>query len=91
MDSEGAPAQDEKSTPRLLRLGVSQPLWERARILTNRLLAVPATLYQQRNLGAAFCLFLNPDIRTVLHQVESISASALSRFFNEYNWDITAC
>ncbi|KQR18791.1 transposase [Deinococcus sp. Leaf326] len=72
-------------------MSTSQPLWERARILTDRLLAVPPTAYQQRSLGAAFCLFLNPEVKTVLHQAESVSASALSRFFNEYNWDTTVC
>ena len=66
-------------------MATSQPLWERARILTDRLLAVPATLYQQRSLGAAFCLFLNPDVKTVLHQAESVSASALGHFFNDYD------
>jgi hypothetical protein len=65
----------------------SQPLWERARILRDRLLAVPPTAYQQRSLGAAFYLFLDPDIKTVLHQAESVSTCALSRFFNEYDWD----
>jgi hypothetical protein len=69
----------------------SQPLWERARILTDRLLAVPPTAYQQRSLGAAFSLFLNPDVKMALHRAELVSASALSRFFNEYDWDTTAC
>lgn len=69
----------------------SQPLWERARILTDCLLAVPPTAYQQRSLGAAFSLFLNPDVKMALHRAELVSASALSRFFNEYDWDTTAC
>ena len=54
-------------------------------MLIDCLLAVPPTVDQQRSLGTAFCLFLNSDVNTVLHQVEPVSANALSRFFNEHD------
>lgn len=69
----------------------SQILGERVRILTDQLLAIPTTMYQQRSLQAALHLFLDPATKTALHRAVTVSKSALSRFLNEYDWDTTAC
>lgn len=66
-------------------------LGERSRILADALLAVPRTTYQQRSLSALLGLFLDLGTKTALHRAELVSASALSRFLNRYDWDTARC
>lgn len=47
--------------------------------------------YRQRSLSALLGLFLDLGTKTALHRAETVSASALSRFLNVYDWDIAAC
>ncbi len=64
---------------------------ERAPILADALLKVPSTPYQQRSLKAALGLCLDLKTRNALHRAPTVSASALSRFLNLYNWDTQQC
>ncbi|GAA3999401.1 hypothetical protein GCM10022631_07810 [Deinococcus rubellus] len=82
----------------------SQIPGERVRSLTDQLLAVPTSPYQQRSLQAALFLFLDTRTKTALHRAGLVSKSALSRclgqngtrmgparLLNPYDWDTTAC
>jgi len=69
----------------------SQILRERARILADEVLAVPATIYQQRSLSATLHLFLDTATRTALHRAPLVSQSAVSRLLNNYDWDTAEC
>ena len=64
---------------------------ERARILADALLSVPTSPYQKRSLEAALGLFLDLETKTALHRAQTVSASALSRLLNVYEWDTGAC
>ena len=64
---------------------------ERASILADALLSVPTSPYQQRSLEAALGLFLDLKTKTALHRAHTVSASALSRLLNVYEWDTSAC
>ncbi|BDP43309.1 hypothetical protein DAETH_32780 (plasmid) [Deinococcus aetherius] len=64
---------------------------ERARILADALLCVPNSPYQQRSLQAALGLFLDLKTKKALHRAHTVSASALSRLLNAYEWDTAAC
>ncbi|WP_102128613.1 transposase [Deinococcus planocerae] len=64
---------------------------ERARILADALLAVPTSPYQQRSLEAALGLFLDLKTKKALHRAQPVSASALSRLLNVYEWDTAVC
>ncbi|GAA5504081.1 IS701 family transposase ISDge5 [Deinococcus xinjiangensis] len=72
-------------------MSLQQSLRERGSILTAQLVAVPATSYQQRSLKAALHHFLDTGTKKALHRVETVSASAVSRLLNEYDWDTAAC
>ena len=69
----------------------SQVPEERVRSLTDQLLAVPTSPYQQRSLEAALFMFLDTRTKTALHQAGLVSKSALSRLLNQYDWDTAAC
>jgi len=64
---------------------------ERAAILADALLSVPTSPYQQRSLEAALGLFLDLKTKIALHRAHTVSASALSRLLNVYEWDTAAC
>lgn len=64
---------------------------ERAAIVADALLSVPTSPYQQRSLEAALGLFLDLKTKTALHRAHTVSASALSRLLNVYEWDTAAC
>ncbi|BDP44735.1 hypothetical protein DAETH_47040 (plasmid) [Deinococcus aetherius] len=64
---------------------------ERASTLADALLSVPTSPYQQRSLEAALGLFLDLKTKTALHRAHTVSASALSRLLNVYEWDTPAC
>lgn len=64
---------------------------ERAPILADALLQVPTSRYQQRSLQAALGMFLDLGMKKALHRAPTVSASALSRLLNEYDWDTEAC
>ena len=69
----------------------SQVLREHASLLTAQIAAVPTTVYQQRSLQAALHHFLDTATKKALHRVETVSASAVSRLLNQYDWDTAAC
>lgn len=69
----------------------SQVLRERVSILTAQMMAVPTSSYQQRSLQAALHHFLDTGTKKALHRVETVSASAMSRLLNEYDWDTAEC
>ena len=69
----------------------SQIPGERVRSLTDQLLAVPTSPYQQRSLQAALFMFLDTRTKTALHRAGLVSKSALSRLLNQYDWDTAAC
>ncbi|RTR18688.1 transposase, partial [Deinococcus radiophilus] len=64
---------------------------ERAHILSQRILDIPETLYQRRSLEASLHLFHSPGQKIKFSQAEGASPSALSRFFNVYDWDSDRC
>ena len=64
---------------------------ERAPILADRILQVPQSPYQQRSLQAALGLFLDLKTKKALHRAPTVSASALSRLLNAYDWDTPQC
>ncbi|WP_261665272.1 transposase [Deinococcus sp. Marseille-Q6407] len=64
---------------------------ERTHILSQRILDIPETLYQRRSLEASLHLFHSPGQKTKFSQAEGVSPSALSRFFNIYDWDSDRC
>ncbi|EYB66426.1 transposase IS4 family protein [Deinococcus phoenicis] len=64
---------------------------ERASILADALLSVPTSPYQQRSLEAALGLFLDLKTKKALHRAYTVSASALSRLLNVYEWDTAEC
>ena len=64
---------------------------ERTRILSQQILDIPATPHQRRSLQASLALFHSLERKKGLNQVEGISSSAMSRFFNVYDWDSDAC
>lgn len=72
-------------------MSVQQSLRERGSILTAQMVAVPTTSYQQRSLQAALHHFLDTATKKALHRVETVSASAVSRLMNEYDWDTASC
>ena len=64
---------------------------ERTRIFAQQVLDIPETPYQQRSLQASLHLFHSPGRKTKFSQAEGVSPSALSRFFNVYDWDSDRC
>ncbi len=71
---------------------MNQPVsGERVRIFAQQVLDIPETLYQQRSLQASLHLFHSPGQKTKFSQAEGVSPSALSRFFNIYDWDSDRC
>ena len=64
---------------------------ERARIFAQQVLEIPETPYQQRSLQASLHLFHSLGQKTNFSQAEGVSPSALSRFFNIYDWDSDRC
>ena len=64
---------------------------ERARIFAQQVLEIPETPYQQRSLQASLHLFHSLGQKTNFSQAEGVSPSALSRFFNVYDWDSDRC
>ncbi|UFA51566.1 transposase [Deinococcus radiophilus] len=64
---------------------------ERAHILSQRILDIPETLYQRRSLEASLHFFHSPGQKIKFSQAEGVSPSALSRFFNVYDWDSDRC
>ena len=72
-------------------MSVQQSLRKRGSILTAQIAEVPATIYQQRSLQAALHHFLDTATKKALHRVETVSASAVSRLLNEYDWNTAEC
>lgn len=64
---------------------------ERTRIFAQQVLEIPETRYQQRSLQASLSLFHSLERKKRLNQAQGVSASAMSRFFNVYNWNSDAC
>ncbi len=52
---------------------------------------MPTSPYQQRSLEAALGVFLDLKTKTALHRADMVSASALSRLLNVYEWDTAEC
>ncbi|BDP44391.1 hypothetical protein DAETH_43600 (plasmid) [Deinococcus aetherius] len=57
----------------------------------DALLAIPTSPYQKRSLEAALGLFLDLKTKKALHRAHTVSASALSRLLNVYEWNTAAC
>jgi hypothetical protein len=61
-----------------------------AQELVYTLMSLMPSRYQQNSLGAVLGLFLEASGRSLPEHSQTVSASALSRFLNQYNWSSRA-